>query len=109
MIDEKVLIERLEDLYQPCYLCREDRCAIDRAIEIVKKLAEESNNGWIPCSERLPEEWEYYLVSDGQSTFIAEYADYEWRYHSNEQTKDYVTVSVLAWCELPAPYQPKGE
>jgi len=94
------------------------------AIAIVNQLAEEYakdinvstidagellGNGWIPCSERLPEEWEYYLVSDGQSTFIAEYADYEWRYHSNEQTKDYVTVSVLAWQPLPAPYQPKGE
>lgn len=32
---DKVLKE-LEDMYQPCYLCREDRCAIDRAIEIVK-------------------------------------------------------------------------
>ncbi len=35
------LIERLEDLYQPCYLCREDRCAIDRAISIANELAEE--------------------------------------------------------------------
>ncbi len=31
------ILERLEDMYQPCYLCREDRCAIDRAIEIVKE------------------------------------------------------------------------
>lgn len=31
------IVERLEDMYQPCYLCREDRCAIDRAIEIVKE------------------------------------------------------------------------
>lgn len=26
------------------------------AVAIVNKLAEEYNNGWIPCSERLPEE-----------------------------------------------------
>ena len=32
------IVERLEDMYQPCYLCREDRCAIDRAIEIVKEV-----------------------------------------------------------------------
>lgn len=37
------LISRLEELYQPCYLCREDKCAIDRAISIVNQLAEEYN------------------------------------------------------------------
>ena len=33
------------------------------AIEIVKQTAAEYNNGWIPCSERLPEEGGYYLVT----------------------------------------------
>ena len=28
-----------------------------RIIEIVKQEAEKYNNGWIPCSERLPEEY----------------------------------------------------
>ena len=28
---------------------------VDKAIEIVKQSAENYNNGWIPCSERLPE------------------------------------------------------
>ena len=28
---------------------------LDRAIEIVKQEAEQYNNGWIPCSERLPD------------------------------------------------------
>lgn len=32
------IVKRLDDMYQPCYLCREDRCAIDRAIEIVKEV-----------------------------------------------------------------------
>ena len=34
-------------------LCR--ICVVDDAIEIVKQEAEQYNNGWIPCSERLPE------------------------------------------------------
>lgn len=29
--------------------------AFDDAIEVVKEVAVEYNNGWIPCSERLPE------------------------------------------------------
>lgn len=30
-------------------------CVFNKAIEIVKQEAEQYNNGWIPCSERLPE------------------------------------------------------
>ena len=28
---------------------------LERAIEIVKEVAEEYNGGWIPCCERLPD------------------------------------------------------
>ena len=35
-------------------LCR--ICVVDDAIEIVKQEAEQYNNGWIPVSEKLPEE-----------------------------------------------------
>ena len=37
--------------------------ALDKAIEIVKQEAEKYNNGWISCSERLPEEYGDYLVA----------------------------------------------
>lgn len=37
--------------------------AYGEAIEIVKQAAAEYNNGWIPCSERLPEEYGGYLVA----------------------------------------------
>ena len=37
--------------------------AFNDAIEIVKQEAAEYNNGWIPCSERLPEEYGDYLVA----------------------------------------------
>ena len=45
-------------------------CIFDKAIEIVKQEAEKfgrdtnvGSNGWIPCSERLPEEYGDYLVA----------------------------------------------
>lgn len=104
---EKIL-ERMDDMRKKsCIPDIKGYCqtTISRAEEIVKEVAEEYNGGWIPCSERLPEEWEYYLVCDEQSTFIAEYADYEWRYHSNENTKEYVYVNVIAWQQLPQPYK----
>ena len=88
---------------------------LDRAIEIVKQEAEQYNNGWIPCSERLPNQdgeftdvlitcesitdgvfvqsAEFYIAADGAPIFDALY-HYE---------------RVLAWQPLPHPYQPKGE
>ena len=115
------------------YLISGNAIPTERVISIVKELAEEYNqcdlcylgspceyqnenammpnelladkNGWIACSERLPEEREYYLVSDGQSTFIAEYADYKWTYHCSDTDETYdCSKEVVAWCELPAPY-----
>ena len=37
--------------------------AYNKAIEIVKQEADQHNNGWIPCSERLPEEDEKVYIS----------------------------------------------
>ena len=76
---------------------------------------EQYNNGWIPCSERLPNQdgeftdvlitcesiadgvfvqsAEFYIAADGEPVFDALY-HYE---------------RVLAWMPLPHPYQTKGE
>lgn len=75
------------------------------------------NDGWIPCSERLPEEpengieymenlLEYNVMIKGASmaTTLHYAGDGEW-YDSMSQ--DYYTV--VAWRPLPEPYQPKGE
>lgn len=58
------IIEKLEEIIvkktcnkEKCdtkELCR--ICVVDDAIEIVKQEAEQYNNGWIPVSEKLPEE-----------------------------------------------------
>ena len=85
-----------------------------RAINIVNEVAEEygkdtnvsTNDGWIPCSERLPEERQIVLasvtyanpcVNDGSPVVISRYCGEEW-WHNG---------TVIAWQPLPAPYQPK--
>ena len=58
------LVSRLEEeidiIKDEVYRDYEERiieeCAIENVIDIVNELAEEYNNGWIPCSERLPKE-----------------------------------------------------
>ena len=60
---EKIL-ERLEESYIDCFHQGDYKFnnAIDKAEQIVQEVAEEfatdtnvGTNGWIPCSERLPE------------------------------------------------------
>ena len=95
---------------------------LERAIEIVKQEAEKfgtdtnvGSNGWIPVSERLPNQdgeftdvlitcesiadgvfvqsAEFYIAAEGEPVFDALY-HYE---------------RVLAWMPLPHPYQTEGE
>ena len=88
-----------------------ERIAFGDAIEIVKQEAEKYNNGWIPCSERLPEKYNRVLAyTDAGGYYIA---------HVNGCGKFVCTAEcvstviensdVIAWQPLPAPYQPKGE
>ena len=89
------------------------------SIEIVNQLAEEyrqdldkNSQGWISCSERLPEKNGMYLVTQkrysldnrrmiGIETDYVQFSCGEWcraRF-----------LEVIAWQPLPTPYQPKGE
>ena len=106
-------------------------CVWGKAIEIVKQEAEKFDtdinvvsNGWIPCSERLPEESGYYLVtyhdwSDGN--FLPKYDDtyvrrlhYQisehfvgWNYPKNvdDRAENDCHKEVIAWQPLPEPFK----
>ena len=174
MIDEKVLIERLEKL-QTDAIDKWDGGASHRtyskSIEIVKQLAEEQkeklmlkncidgqeiepcgrprvymgmedlieleayrdfgtlhqiralndryhqlieerlNNGWIPCSERLPEENGKYLVCVDNPTRNRKNCIFAFWFNAydKEFEREHDLDYVIAWQPLPAPYQPKGE
>ena len=87
------------------------------ALDIVNTLLndleqDEKENGWIPCSERLPEESDYYMACvydseannfDFRKTWFAHKDDYyidesEWR-------ELYQSEKVTAWRPLPDPYK----
>ena len=90
------------------------------AIEVVKEVAAEYNNGWIPCSDRIPTVDEYlkndgrFIVTDGnriyQSIFdrydSMTFCDmgYDFANHVPYTEED---KSVIAWQPLPQPYEPK--
>ena len=82
-------------------------CVLDKAIEIVKQEAEQYNNGWIPCSEQLPElETEVLIYTEQGGMTIASLTkpDIFW-----EDEEGNILIGVIAWHPLPEPYQPKGE
>ena len=83
------------------------------AKKIVQEVSEEYNNGWIPCSERLPDKNGMYLCTQNTydlntnkkiikiSTELVEFYNGKWRRAKN--------LVVTHWQPLPEPYQPKGE
>ena len=103
---------------------------LHRAIEIVNQLAEEyerehivdlgnkicdkvddilrkRNNGWIPCSERLPDaEADVLLSLRSLDIYVGFMANTEGMFYV--EGEGYVEYeNVLAWQPLPAPYQPE--
>lgn len=78
-----------------------------RVIEIVNQLAEEYNNGWIPCSERLPKCGEVVMCSCTNSGITISCIT-----HNGVKPSKSVRFgqhSVIAWQPLPQSFHPKGE
>ena len=78
---------------------------INRAYSIVKEVAEEYKGGWIPCSERLPEECIDVLVSvkeiDGSF-----YTGTSWVQDGSWVIKKTpLQPTVIAWQKLPEPFK----
>lgn len=107
------IIEKLEEIREQKTCTKEKcdekeicrTCVVDDAIKIMKKEAEQYNNGWIPCSERLPEE-NTSVIACFIHGAVMELEFYDGIFHG---IYDYTTKAISAWMPLPEPYQPKGE
>lgn len=115
-IDEKVLIERLEKCLDLSKHILSDRVdyyvgsadAYEHTIKIVNQLSKEHNNGWIPCSERLPKENESVLLQDYECHMTIERCKTKYGIIGFEDDYGWASANCsLAWLPLPAPY--KGE
>lgn len=83
---------------------------IEKSIEIVNQLAEEyrqdldkNSQGWLLCSERLPEEEHDYLICDDKGNV------YSSTYCNNRWLVNFATDEVIAWQPLPEPFKPIAE
>lgn len=75
--------------------------------EIVQEVAEEYKDGWIPCSERLPEDDSICIVTveyPNNKTIV----DYGWFDRKSVcwfvGMQEFRTSNILAWQPLPEPY-----
>lgn len=135
MIDEKVLIERLEEtrwttIFDTSCIFENDK--LDKCIKIVNQLAEEmgvskmENTTWIPCSERLPDDWQNVYITGkivdkvGRQSYREVFGEPEPRdcyygYHHNGRfygiTEEgiYWLIDAVAWQPLPPKYEPKED
>lgn len=95
----------------PCYLG--SPCEYQR--ENAKMPMEYWNNGWIPCSERLPEIGTLVLVTTESGNVCDNVLIYDYEHSKskepcfhrwNDEMWECYTPRVLAWQPLPAPYKP---
>lgn len=75
--------------------------AYENAIEIVNQVAEEYNNGWIPCSDRLPEARQVILatifVKSQQRRFVSQIMYSDWWLEGD--------ATIIAWQPMPESYK----
>ena len=98
----------LDDSNLPCMFDKSDIeetrvDTIKEMLEIVQEVSEEYNGGWIPCSDRLPEEslnsvigWDEYR----QRCCFVQYYGGRWILGN-----DIDSVKIIAWQPLPEPYK----
>ena len=90
-------------------------------------MAQLNNNGWIPCSERLPEEdGKQYIVQktngnidvleftkDAYKLDKYDFAEYKGKkkqlFFEYDSEYGFIECECVAWQSIPQPYVPKGE
>ena len=87
-------------------------CIMDKAKDIVQDVAKEYNNGWIACSDRLPDKAGYEVLATlenslGQRRVTIIFTGYgaESFWHCNNKEYDLEVWKVIAWQPLPEPYK----
>ena len=83
-----------------------DDDAGNRAVEIIEQIADEYNGGWIPCSERLPEEYTV-LCCDKYGEMIVGHPYFDEVSDTNysAESDNEMMYNCVAWQPLPEPYK----
>ena len=104
-IFEKIL-ERLRNSVDKECVSSVPKVRLCDAIQIVQEVAEEYNNGWIACSERLPENIYTVVI------YVKDIKRPTFGWYSNivgwnlvEKDLELKDFTVIAWQPLPEPFK----
>lgn len=122
-----VLREKLEKnchTIEPLYNMPVNVISVEKIKEVVNQVEQEYNDGWISCSERLPDKEEFlkddgrFIVTDGNRRYESIYDIYcrcfktlkLFGFNLNGRDARFeVDKCVIAWQPLPPKYEQKGE
>ena len=80
-----------------------------KLMDFIENIDGEKANGWIPVSERLPEESDYYMAYIYNEILNKYYCRSEWFSINNnyygEWNGECIGGEVIAWMYLPEPYK----
>lgn len=108
-----------DEYVKECSLCLDSEYddffhrGLERAVKVIKEVAKEYNNGWIPVSERVPGSDKYILVSFENFSVpcVGRYEedDKGGAFYVGDDDIPLIAQGMIvnAWMELPKPY--KGE
>lgn len=110
LIDADALMARLEERKDP-FVSIGYLAGLCKAQEYIDEAPTVEPNRWIPCSERLPEEWRDVLLSFDKS--ITEWTNVGYMFRDEETFEywfqsdgmSYKKDDVLAWMPLPEAYE----
>lgn len=98
-MDNQQILKHLDDIWtfghEPT---DEEREAVRAAMDIIEEYIK--TGGWIPCSERLPEENQSVIACFAHGT-VTELRFYDKKFHG---IYDYDEKVIVAWQPLPEPY-----
>lgn len=87
--------------------------AVDKAVEKIRTEMKEPEPHWIPCSERLPENYERVLttisIPNRESKVRSGYYHNGLFSNDNGDCWNSTDPEVKGWCKLPEPYKPESE
>ena len=101
-----------------CFECNTFKVSYDHvnAIRSWEDYCNEKYNGWIPCSERLPQLYEntsdvVLVCGNNDYQHMAFWcSDGKWRYCQSGMIKEPMDwIEIVAWQPLPEPYKKGGE
>lgn len=113
----KNIANQLAEEYKQCTLCYlQSPCEYQNEDAKLQDELLADKNGWIPCSERLPEidgntsDTVLVCTIDGFQHMAFWCADEKWRYCESGMIKNPMEwAEIIAWQPLPEPYKPKAE